>query len=387
MMNQLFPGGVQANFFSPTGVLDIRETPIALQLPDWNSWLPVIHPLDAWPDFATSDFNSTYSQLISMLVPGDATAYAAAADTFGLWGGHFQLFMGPKTSAAASAWTPTYVNQIYSTSLWAMVKSWELNQQFQLEGMARTVYPNPRADSRAWLSQFPFFSSPNMLHIPPGSAGLDNGTLQTWTYLAFVWYQSQLILNNSEYQQNGSSPIDWGYVYGVLKDLSGTDSAPQAALLNLWLTKGIQISNNGIGPQVPGTGWDWVVADISREVSSGWRTVWTGASASTRSGIYNGIVQAWLTSVLQFTPQQFYAGSGGTISASQVPTPGQPDSAKWVDRVFYMIPQFRYYGVSQTLVNQMAAWAYSMWPNGNWAATTTATCTPADPTYVKCSTE
>jgi hypothetical protein len=153
-----------------------------------------------------------------------------------------------------------------------------------------------------------------------------------------------------------------------------------------WITKGIQISNNGIGPQTPGTGWDWVVGDISREVSSGWRNVWTGTSASTRSALYNGIVQGWLTAVLQFTPQQFYAGASG-ISATQVPTPGLPDSGNWVDRVWYMIPQFRYYGVSETLINEMAAWAQTIWPNGNWAATTTATCTPADPTYVKCSTE
>jgi hypothetical protein len=385
LTNQLFPSGVQASFFAPTGVLNIRETPISLQLPDWNSWLPTIHPMDAWPNFATSNFNTTYSQLASMLVPQDPTAYANAAPTFQLWGSDFQTFIGPLTKAPASAWTPSYVNKVYSTSLWAMVKSWELNQQFQLEGMARTVYSNPKAETRAWLSQFPFFSSPNMLHIPSGSAGLNNGSLQTWTYLAFVWYQSQLILNNSEYQQNGDTPIDWGYVYGVLKDLSGSDSAPQAALLNLWITKGIQISNNGLGPQITGTGWDWRVGDISREVSSGWRTVWTGASASTRSSIYNGIVQGWLTSVLQFTPQQFYAG--GTTTATQVPTPGQPDSSRWVDRVFYMIPQFRYYGVTQTLINEMAAWAQTIWPNGNWAATTTATCTPADPTYVKCSTE
>ena len=135
-------------------------------------------------------------------------------------------------------------------------------------------------------------------------------------------------------------------------------------------------------PERAGTGWS---TDISREVSPGWRKVWTGATLATRSGIYNGIVQAWLTSVKQFTPQQFYAG--GKITATQVPTPGQPDSPNWVDRVWYMIPQFRYYGVSQTLINQMAAWAQTIWPNGNWAATTTATCAQSDPLYAKCSTE
>lgn len=29
-------------------VLNTREMPVALQLPDWNAWLPVMHPLDIW---------------------------------------------------------------------------------------------------------------------------------------------------------------------------------------------------------------------------------------------------------------------------------------------------------------------------------------------------
>ena len=225
-----------------------------------------------------------------------------------------------------------------------------------------------------------------MLHIPEGSAGLDNGTDQTWTYLALIWYQEQLILNNSEYQQNGNSPIDWGYVYAFVKDLSQTDSLQQAGLLNLWMIKGLQISDNGIGPHQVGTGWSWLVADISRQVSPGERTIWTGMSAATRSAISNGIVQGWLTEVQQFTPQQFIAGG---LSATRLPLPGQPDSPYFEDRVWYMIPQFRYFGVSQTLIDELASWAQSIWPLGNWSATATATCTAnaSDPTLINCSTD
>jgi hypothetical protein len=35
----------------PTKTINIREMPIALELPDWNAWLPNVHPLDVWtPD-------------------------------------------------------------------------------------------------------------------------------------------------------------------------------------------------------------------------------------------------------------------------------------------------------------------------------------------------
>ncbi len=39
----------------PTKILNTREMPIPMQFPDWNAWLPVVHPLDVWtPDSGQS---------------------------------------------------------------------------------------------------------------------------------------------------------------------------------------------------------------------------------------------------------------------------------------------------------------------------------------------
>jgi hypothetical protein len=54
--------------------------------------------------------------------------------------------------------------------------------------------------------------------------------------------------------------------------------------------------------------------------------------------------------------------------------------------MWYSIPQFRYIGVNQTLINQLAAWAQTVWPQANWAATTTAPCA-IQGAYPVCSTE
>ncbi len=387
VVNELYPGGAQASTVSPTSVLNVRETAIALQLLDWNSWLPIVHPMDAWPDFAASGLNARYSQLRGELRPGDAAAYAAAKQSFMAWGGDYLSFIIPKTNRLPrSTWTPAYVSQVYSTPLWLMVKNWELNQEFGLDGMPHALFTNPKAESRAWFSEFPFFSSPNMLHIPPGAAGLDNGNIKTWTYLAMAWYHTQLILDNSEYEQNGSSPIDWGYVYGIVKDLSQIDSPQQAGLFNLWMIKGMQISNNGIGPDHRDIGWDWLVADPSRLVSPAGRNVWTGMRSSTRASISNQFVQGWLTEVQQFTPQQFWKGG---FEAARLPVPSQPDSSDFEDRVWYMIPRFRYLGVHQTLITQLATWAKSIWPQAGWDAAATARCLSdaSDPALLHCSTD
>lgn len=393
MLNAMFPSGVQPSFFSPTGVLDIRETPIALQLPDWNSWLPTIHPMDAFSDFLGSTFFWRYGKIRSELVPGDAAAYANSAGDFGIWFSDYANYAFPKISALDSnGWTIPAAQQMYSLMLWVMVKNWELNHEFQLEGMAQTIFTNPSAEARAWDSSFPFFTAPDRLHILSALGALDNGLPTTWTYLTVIWYHMQLILNNSEYEMQGTGPITWQYVYGFIDDLSYTDSPPQTGLLTLWLTKAIQISNNGIPPNTQVTGWFWENPDISRLTSPAYRGIWPEISPATRTAIYSGMAQAWLTEVQQFTPQQFWAAG---YDPTVVPNPGQPDSdgragnGSFADRMYYMIPQLGYYGVSQTLINQLAAWAQTIWPNGNWAATTSATCAPApgDPTYAICSTE
>src|ERR1700756_258527 len=105
-----------------------------------------------------------------------------------------------------------------------MVKSWELNNEFGLQSLAHSIFRNPQADSRAWLSQFPFFTSPNMLHIPRGFPGLHNGKVSPFVYLSFIWYHTQLILNNSNKEQSGSSPIDWPYVYGFIDEMASRAS-------------------------------------------------------------------------------------------------------------------------------------------------------------------
>ena len=392
MLNAMFPAGVQPSFFSSTGVLNIRETPIALQLPDWNSWLPMVHPMDAFSDFSGSTFFWRYGKLRSELVPGSASAYANAGSDFAIWWNDYASFAFPKISALdTNGWTQTSAQQIYSMMLWLMVKNWELNHEFQLEGMAKTIFTNPRAEARAWDTPFPFFTAPDRLHII-NPAFLDNGLQTTWQYLTEIWYQMQLILNNSEYEMQGTGPITWQYVYGFVNALSYTDSPPQTGLFTLWLTKAVQISNNGIAPNAQVTGWFWENPDISRVVSPATRLIWTEISPATRTGIYSGLVQSWLSEVQQFTPQQFWAAgydSTATVNPGQPDSDGRPGNASFADRLYYMIPQFRYYGVDQTLINQLAAWAQTIFPNNNWAATTTATCAPdpGDPTFARCSTE
>ena len=52
MKKYLFPYGTSQSGISRVidhkSNLDVRSIPIAIQFPDWNSWLPAIHPVDLW---------------------------------------------------------------------------------------------------------------------------------------------------------------------------------------------------------------------------------------------------------------------------------------------------------------------------------------------------
>ncbi len=113
------------------------------------------------------------------------------------------------------------------------------------------------------------------------------------------------------------------------------------------------------------------------------RNIWSGVTPSTAAALINAYMTQWLAAVKQFTPQQFY--TGGTTS----PTESLADSwyGPWAGRVAFMLPHLVYSGMSQSLANQIAAWAQTMWPGYNWSAFASATCQTNSGGYVICSSD
>ncbi len=57
------------------GTFNTRQTAIPLQLPDWNAWLPSMHPIDIWP----AESNGAFERGASFSAGGQANPYALAA--------------------------------------------------------------------------------------------------------------------------------------------------------------------------------------------------------------------------------------------------------------------------------------------------------------------
>jgi hypothetical protein len=348
--------------FDPSGNPSIRETPIAFQLPDWNRWLPRIHPVDVWGStFTQSKMFTTYRQLSSSLVAGNAQAYAARQYAINDWA------QVDKPNFRASVPVPDYTTatgptQTYSLNLWQLVKMWEINQEFGLEGMSQTIYGR-QGEPRSWMTNIPFMASPSINQIPPGAPGIGNGSVGTFEYFSFMWYYSQLILNDGSKQQLCTSPVDWGYLYGSIGGMS-RDSGPQGMLLLTMLKKALQLSNNGKGPQLGCLlGWSPVVNDPSRLVSPALPNIWTGLPASTISALVNSYTIAWYVVFRNFTPQQFY--TGGYTSPSETVTPGFSEG-NMASRFASMIPHLQCLGVGNGLGYAIVLWAAQAWPTFNW---------------------
>jgi len=255
MVNAMFPSGFQGSVFAATSILNQRELPLPVQLPDWNQWLPGTHPIDAFGGtFTTSGYNTFYQTLSSSLQVDNPSVYVAQGLNFQNWFGAFYNFYNqvgtPIWNNNPASWTPANVDAMYSLSQWGLVKNWELNNQFQLEGLAQNIFGR-QADPRAWYSNFLFFVSPHELKMPTGGVvGLRNGSEDTYNYLSYIWYNLQLILNDSNGQQAEQFPIDWPYVQGFVKSM-GQMVSPQAGIETMWMIKGLQILQQlGAGPQL-----------------------------------------------------------------------------------------------------------------------------------------
>lgn len=147
---------ITPELFRPDGNLNVRQIPIAMQLPDWSQWLPRIHPKDAWgADFADSKFATMYdggtssgkSRLkrktsLRVLLTAAQTSHSdlrSVVPAFARWSRARRAFLG-RFVTTKTVWSTELTNKVYSTQLWQLMKTWEMTQEFDLEGKGHDFF-------------------------------------------------------------------------------------------------------------------------------------------------------------------------------------------------------------------------------------------------------
>lgn len=359
-LGYVFPNGFTTTKILPTGDLSIREAPISIQLPDWNHWLPQIHPKDAFPGFDQSEWNQTYLKIRSILRPGQASTLLSIREIHGYWGTQRWNFVNNGLLSLPEGADKN--RKHYAAHLWQIVKRFELNQDFDLEGLIR-AWSGPQADDRAWISADAFGMSPVILKIPgPITPGLRNGAAETYNYLAYVWYHLQLVTNHSQKVQENHDPIDWPYAYGSVLHMNRFRS--HGALFVLWLSKALQISENGIRPTDASKGWRLDINNIFLSTEPDLASAWNDLSTEERRALFTVLWRNWLNKVRSFAPSEFVTGK--QVNPSEVPSVPLYTQANRPSGVLNAIRVLKSYGVEPSLIREVADWAKAVWPNYNW---------------------
>ncbi len=317
-------GPIKAETFRPDGNLNPREIPVSLQLPDWNHWLPRVHPLDAWgPEFLRSELYTLYT----------------ASDNSDRWTKSQRKFLARYLPGKAGDWPPELTNRVYSTQLWQLVKSWELSNNYQ-------------SDSRTWLNTIALAAAPAEEAIPSGPNGM-GGSALTNEYFNNAWYELQILVNNGNHQHHGRQPIDWVYLIDRFREIAQESHRPEPARLLVAIIKALQFSDPKIGPDDQLRGWrpdDTVDPRIM--IARDWVPLFQPLQPGMRTAITEALLTAWLDKNLKYrTAGYFTQGTMGRNYAA--PKTITAISGGSVEEA---APQFQAAGVDPVIVRRLLNW-------------------------------
>jgi len=339
----------------PDSNLNPREIPIALQLPDWNRWLPPVHPLDAWGTaFLQSEFARTPQSIRTALQSADAGPLMSSGrivGSFDRWTNARRAMLKPYVDTRGTAWSPELGRKVYSTQLWQLVKTWELTEEFALEGRGRELYGSA-ADSRTWFNTVAAATAPAAANIPSGPSGM-GGSALTNEYFNASLYALQTVLNTGSHRHRDRAPVDWVYVIGRFQDLYEVSRRPEPARLLVSLIKALQSTDPRIGPEDVKQGWrPEQNVDPSLLVNPAWTPVFKALPDDVRRAVTEAVLAAWLDKNLQYPVGQYFrVGLAEVNYAAPAKYANISGGKAWTSA-----PLFLAAGVDPDLVRRLQKW-------------------------------
>jgi hypothetical protein len=414
MVSYMLPAGqTWAQIANTKATLDAREIPIAIELPDWNNWLPLVHPLDIWGTYWTSTTtglaNNQYQSLRGTLPGLAASASTTIPATLGKFDQQVRVFIGAgrTDSTGGGEWrtqTGTTVNQIPSSigrekakfclAQWMATKHWELIQVNGLEAINSQVLPAVNGvvhgEARGWPSLWqsvwamaPHMTADNKLSFTVQSPLVGQ-------YWSSAWYQMQMLLNPGQRQPNNTEPDDWKYHFTHMQGLATLSGQPQALRYIESMIKAYEARDNGLGPA--NNGWQLRYLHPSQifaepSGSTAFFDVLDSYQPGLRLQVLEGMLNAYMDlmaspelslatwprrSPTDFsTSDEWYALEDATFvptaysgSGDVFPEPNYQHATSF----YHLIPRLKAAGVSQATLQRMVSWCQTAWPNASWSA-------------------
>ena len=371
--------------------LNVRETPIALQFPDWNDWLPVIHPMDMVGkpfeevkviklDGKTYSYNGAYERIRELLEtnPVDALIKNRKLYTYlNTFSNHSSQFhdvtyfeSNPKIRQKDKL---SFYGLRTAFSKWSAVKQWEFMHTFALEDKAPQIYPKD-GEARSWLTK-----RRNVFEIAPHRSAFKGISYAYQTplvgkYFSTAWYQLQVTLNSGNKAAYSLSPVDWNYQPKHIKDVKGAGGPYHFLRHVLSHTKMLQQFNDNrpLGSSMMGF----------RQLHPGYyagfyNTAVKYYSPTVSRRIIESLIHSTVDVLENYTPDQWHkAKDNNKVRHAQdkVIKPILP--AKLSEQIYNRygsawmtsILIFRKQGISEPTLKRMIDWGEKIWPTGDWSA-------------------
>jgi hypothetical protein len=394
---------------------NLRETPTFLHMPHWMRWLPAVHPKDFFfyvlgEDFIDSPFWTNYQTYLSV-TPGSFASYKANSYMDGnevylpLWQLDHRLGAKPGTlnDGPGHEYPAQYVEMYYDVIRWEKSRQWELMHGKQLEGMIDQVKvdlygePNARAApmfTRGWHS-----GSGRVWKLAP-HVSMGGG----WTFLrawfrdslhwimdSAIWYHLQAILDNGNRYAQPDVQLDEAYYIGFN--------------INVGLYRPsfyMTILNHAFQTQAT---WGWDNLAVGNPQASRMTISALVGSNRFQAGQYDLFMPETEKAALyaQIAEQWKDVLTGGTFSdatwreafalacpTNQAPAPGAFSVVCPQSHIAYALALFNNYGVPDSTLDPVVAWANSVFTGGHdFANDKNATCEfvsgSSPPRWVSCS--
>lgn len=213
-----------------------RSFPVQYQFPDWNNWLPIVHPIDIDED---EFFNRLEDDMQDVRAAAE-DPNVGVAPTNEFWprwqntvqdeingmGRNFRQdgWRHVTSSETQPDLTETTVQQ--SSHRFRLVRMWDIMHANHLEDKAQDAYceesfdtdtelPREYCEPLGWLDAHrlafdlgPHISSPSGIGNEPHM--YKNGTEDA--IMSHIWYQMQLVINHgTDPYTNNQTPMDWSY--------------------------------------------------------------------------------------------------------------------------------------------------------------------------------
>ena len=396
MERYLFPKGTSASavrkVVDTSSTLNLRELPVAFQLPDWMAWLPARHPVDAFDNYKGSQLESRYRELEDGDPSTKLSEFNRAAEQFLSQGAKTYFIRGQKPSAAVRfPWriaTGKTVNAISSDisreeakralAQWVAVKNWEF---MQAEGREANVPQSlPKPEVRGWLGDT-YNVWPNAPHITADNLeNFEGMSFVAGKHQSVAWYQLQMTLNPGFGTINRVYPVDWEYQQRHIFDLS--KASGQQLPLHLYQTalKAYQTLDNG---KMPGpNSWQTrithphiLLSDYYYDDDSMFKVL----NSDLRVTVTEAMLEEWLDVVNGFNISEWERMPANAVGKPLFknwwrlePTTHIPKERnafgylEHADNLFTAIPKFEQMGVRQSTLDGLADFGEKAWPRGNW---------------------